>query len=44
MLPRKPLRVTVLAKSVMVAPPEGGQRGLSRVVLRDGLGVEVLVA
>src|SRR6202012_1420218 len=27
----------------MTAPPEGGQRGLSRVVLRDRLGIEVLL-
>src|ERR1700679_2876693 len=33
----------MFAKSaVIVAPPEGGQRGLSRVVLRDGLGIGIL--
>src|SRR5487761_301704 len=44
-LPRKPRSVTVFAKSaVMVAPPEGGQRGLSRVILRDGIGIGILRA
>ena len=27
----------------MIAPPKGGQRGLSRVVLRDGIGIGILV-
>src|SRR5271156_4153108 len=44
-LPRKPRSLRVFSKSVvMVAPPEGGQRGLSRVVLRDGIGIGILRA
>src|ERR1700733_6458307 len=38
---RKPRNLRVFSKSVIVAPPEGGQRGLSRVVLRDGFGIGV---
>src|ERR1700730_12889718 len=41
-LVRKPRNLRVFSKSVMAAPPEGRQRGLSRVVLRDGLGIEIL--
>src|SRR5260370_40850970 len=40
---RKPRNLRVFSKSVMIAPPEGGQRGLSRVILRDGISVEILV-
>src|SRR5271156_2174832 len=44
-LPRKPRSLRVFSKSVvMIAPPEGGQRGLSRVVLRDGIGIGILRA
>src|ERR1700744_4688398 len=39
---RKPRNMRLFSKSVIAAPPEGGQRGLSRVALRDGLGIESL--
>src|SRR5260370_42025961 len=40
---RKPRNLRVFSKRVIAAPPEGGQRGLSRVILRDGISVEILV-
>src|ERR1700728_2618269 len=43
-LPRNPRSVTLFEKRFMVAPPEGGQRRLRGIVLRNRLGVEVLPA